>query len=364
MNRELSAYFDFLRFFAALAVLLGHMEQDGLYMSWLPLSRFSHAAVIVFFVMSGFIIYSTTVNAGRNASDYFIARASRIYSVALPAVIFSILCAWLFIQDIGPTGNYPSNYTSPSVTHTFSSLLFLNESWLNPAILTMNGPFWSLCYEVWYYVIFGLWLFVPGFYRWPAAILAATIAGPAIMVLFPIWLAGAWLAGNYERLRFSWSSGLATLLFVMSLAVIVAIDVLGIDHAIKDFLHQNVPGMWRLESSQRLITDLVIAFALLLNIVAFSYMPEKFRNFFSRFRNFFGYLAGFSFTLYLFHRPMTQLLGFHYPNTERSLLYSLLALSGLLLACLIISYVTERQLKGWRQMLRRLLLRPASDQRV
>lgn len=359
MNRELSAYFDFLRFFAALAVLLGHMEQDGLYMSWLPLSRFSHAAVIVFFVMSGFIIYSTTVNAGRNATDYCIARASRIYSVALPAVIFSTLCAWLFVQDIGPTGTYPSNYTPPSVIDTFSSLLFLNESWLNPSILTLNDPFWSLCYEVWYYVIFGLWLFVPGFYRWPAAILAALIAGPAIIALFPIWLAGAWLAGNYERLRFSLSGGLAALLFVLSLAVIVAIDLLGIDQAIKDSLHQHVAGFWRLEGSQRLITDFAIAFALLVNIVAFCYMPEKFRAVFLRFKNFFGYLAGFSFTLYLFHRPMTQLLGFYYPNTERSLVYSLLALSGLLLACLIISYVTERQLKGWRQLLRFILLRPA-----
>jgi len=359
MNRELSAYFDFLRFFAALVVLLGHMEQDGLYMSWLPLSRYSHAAVIVFFVMSGFIIYSTTVNAGRSATDYFIARASRIYSVALPAVIFSVLCAWIFVKDIGATGTYPSNYSSPSVIDTVSSLVFLNESWLNPAILTMNDPFWSLCYEVWYYVIFGLLLYIPGFYRWPAAILAALIAGPAIVALFPIWLAGAWLAGNYERLRFSWSGGVAALLFVTSILVIVAIDVLAIDRTVKDFLHQHVPGFWRLDNSQRLLTDFVIGFAILLNIVSFLYMPENFRTFFNCFRNFFGYLAGFSFTLYLFHRPMTQLLGFHYPNMNRSLLYSIVALSGLLLACWIISYVTERQLNGWRQVFRRLLLRPA-----
>lgn len=364
MNRELSAYFDFLRFFAALAVLLGHMEQDGLYMSWLPLSRFSHEAVIVFFVMSGFIIYSTTVKAGRNAVDYFIARASRIYSVALPAVIFSIICAWVFIQDIGATGIYPASYTSPSVIDTFSSLLFLNQSWLNTATLTMNDPFWSLCYEVWYYMIFGLWLFVPGFYRWPAAILAALIAGPAILALFPIWLAGAWLAANHERLNFSWSAGLAALLFLTSILVIIAIDVLAIDHAIKDFLHQHVPGFWRLERSQRLVTDFVIAFFLLLNIVAFSYMPKKFRAFFSHFRSLFGYLAGFSFTLYLFHYPMTQLLGFHYPNTERSLLYSILALSGLLLACLTISYVTERQLKRWRQFLRFICRVPPSKNRA
>lgn len=357
MNRELSSYFDFLRFFAALAVLLGHMEQDGLYMSWVPLSRYSHEAVIVFFVMSGFIIYSTTVNAGRSAMDYVIARVSRIYSVALPAVLFSVLCALLLLLNTESNGVYPSNYTSLSLKDVISSLLFLNESWQNSADLTMNGPFWSLCYEVWYYIIFGLWFFVQTLLRWLLVIFAAVIAGPAVIALFPIWIGGAWLAGNYQRLRFSSSAWLASILFVSGFAVILLSNTLGVALSIKDYLHLNVPGFWRLEGSQWLVTDFVVCLALMLNIAMFSYMPTGFRCFFSRFHSLFSYLAGFSFTLYLFHRPMTQLLGFYYPNTELSVLYSLLALVGLLLVCLIISYVTERQLNGWRQLLRRLLLR-------
>lgn len=351
MSRELSAYFNFLRFSAALAVLLGHMEQDGLYMSWLPLSWFAHEAVIVFFVMSGFIIYSTTINTGRSAMDYLVARASRIYSVALPAVIFSIVCAFLFIQDAGQSSAFPSNVISPSIVDTASSLFFLNQSWLNPAKLTMNGPFWSLCYEVWYYVIFGLWLFVPRAYCWPALILAAVIAGPAVIALFPIWLAGAWLVENNQRFNISLSGGGATLLFVASCVVIVAINILGIDLAVKDFLHRRVPGFWRLNYSQTLVTDFMISLALLLNIVTFSYLPSEVRNFFGRFKNILGYLAGFSFTLYLFHRPMTLMLGFYFPNTRQSVVYSLLAMVALLLLSLIISYATERQLNRCRRFL-------------
>lgn len=351
MSSELSAYLNFLRFSAALAVLLGHMEQDGLYMSWLPLSWFSHEAVIVFFVMSGFIIYSTTVNSGRNSIDYVIARASRIYSVVFPAVLFSIVCAILFIQNTGRVGNFPSNITSPSIIDTVSSLLFLNQSWQNPAKLTMNGPFWSLCYEVWYYVIFGLWLFAPRAYRWPAAIIAAMIAGPAVIALFPIWLAGVWLAKNHKRFDASAFSQIATLSFVASCAVIVAINILGVDLIVKDFLHQRVPGFWRLEYSQRLVTDIMVALAVLINIVAFYNLPPIFRNFFGRNKDVFGYLAGFSFTLYLFHRPMTIMLGFYYPNTGQSVVYSLLATAGLLLAGLMISYVTERQLGKYRKIL-------------
>lgn len=360
MSRELSSYFDFLRFFAALAVLIGHMEQDGLYMSWLPLYQFSHEAVVVFFVMSGFIIYSTTVKSGRSAMDYVIARASRIYSVALPAVLFSVLCALMFVEDIGPGGTYPSNYTSPSIVNTLSSLFFLNESWLNPAELSMNGPFWSLCYEVWYYVIFGLWLYAPHPLRWPLVILSTLIAGPIVIALFPIWLAGAWLAKYYQHLKFSWSSGLAIVIFMSGLLLIITINNLGFDIAIKNYLHHEISGFWMLDGSQRLVTDLVIALALMINIVAFSYLPAGFRNFFVRFQGAFGYLAGFSFTLYLFHRPMTQLLGFYYPNTEQSLTYSVLALFVVLLACLIISYITERQLNSWRCFFKNLVSRYAT----
>ena len=49
-------YINFLRFTAAIAVMLGHLDQDGIPMNWLPLAKFSHEAVIVFFVLSGFII--------------------------------------------------------------------------------------------------------------------------------------------------------------------------------------------------------------------------------------------------------------------------------------------------------------------
>lgn len=67
LKPALSAYLDCLRFIAAFAVLLGHMDQDGLSMVWMPLSRYSHDAVVIFFVLSGFIIVlgiSPKVGAG------------------------------------------------------------------------------------------------------------------------------------------------------------------------------------------------------------------------------------------------------------------------------------------------------------
>ncbi|MDP3537322.1 MAG: acyltransferase [Azonexus sp.] len=350
LDRSLSAYLDLLRFVAALAVLLGHMEQDGLYMSWMPLFAFSHEAVIIFFVMSGFIIYTSTLNSGRHWGDYAVARVSRVYSVALPAVIFSLFLSLTVAYASSPTEAQLSNFRPFSLWDVSSSLLFLNEAFGNKAGLSLNGPYWSLCYEVWYYVIFGVFLFVRNNQRafWLAA--AAIVAGPAVLALFPIWIMGALLAAKWEKFpaitqRVAWA------IFLGSIAVIILINASGVGTLIRVYLHDHVPGFWRLGSSQKLLTDYVTGIAVVLHIVAFSSLNAGFKAFFLRFEKIFKYLAGFSFTLYLFHRPLTQLAGYYMPNTEASIVRSLFVLFAILLMCVIISYGTERRLGFWRAFL-------------
>ena len=51
LKPALSAYLDHMRFIAALAALLRHMDQDGLSMAWMPLSRFSHAGGVFLFAL-------------------------------------------------------------------------------------------------------------------------------------------------------------------------------------------------------------------------------------------------------------------------------------------------------------------------
>lgn len=56
ISPALSSYLDGVRFVAALAVLFGHLSQDGFAMDWMPLAKFSHSVVILFFVLSGFTV--------------------------------------------------------------------------------------------------------------------------------------------------------------------------------------------------------------------------------------------------------------------------------------------------------------------
>ena len=308
LKPALSAYLDLMRFVAALAVLLGHMDQDGLSMSWLPLSRFSHEAVIIFFVLSGFIIYYSTTSRTTSWQQYMVARLSRVYSVALPSVVLcGLLALWLTQQSGFDPARY-SNYSQPTVSDTISSLLFLNQSWLNEADVPLNKPYWSLCFEVWFYVIFGAYLFARGRRRWLLVGVATLTAGPAVLALLPIWLMGAWLAAS-GRFDSHWAAWRAWMAFLVPIVFIVFINVSGIDAIIRQNLYDVVPGFWRLGVSQRLVTDHLIGAALCLHISAFTSLPATVQGLFVRYQKWFATLAGFSFTLYLFHRPMTQLLG-------------------------------------------------------
>ena len=345
-----SAYLDFVRFFAALAVLLGHLSQDGFDMSWMPLANMSHDAVIVFFVMSGFIIYSSTVGRGGSGLDYLVARASRIYSVALPAVLFCVALSLLVGWKAQPLIPSLPAWRPFSLSDIASSLLFTNESWsaFRPGTrLTLNGPYWSLCYEVWYYIVFGLYFFVRSAWRWPLVMLACLVAGPQIVVLLPIWCLGAWMAARRDSLP-RWSQRMGCFMFVAGPLLIVAINVSAIDQSIKVYLHNAVPGFWRLEGSQRLVTDHIVALAIAANLYAFSFLGPAVHRDFEHLRPMLARRAGFSFTLYLFHRPMTDLAGHLVPPTWRTVPASMLATLVFLALCWLISHGTEQRLPAWR----------------
>ena len=89
LNQPFSVYLDLVRFLAALAVVLMHMRMFRLVSipgseHWTLLGRES---VMAFFVLSGFVIAYTTQMRRPDALDFTVARAARIYSVALPVLL-------------------------------------------------------------------------------------------------------------------------------------------------------------------------------------------------------------------------------------------------------------------------------------
>ncbi len=356
LTPSFSSYLDFLRFGAALAVLLGHMVQDGFALGAIPIAHLSHEAVVVFFVMSGYIVYASTTSRQISAVEYVVARASRIYSVTLPAVVFCVVLSVVVAAAVPALAAQQPSWRPFSVADVVGSLTFLNESWAMPTDLTLNGPYWSLCYEVWYYVLFGIAFFGRGRWRWPLFCLAALVAGPAIMVLFPVWVFGAWLASNPNR-RLRVSAGAAVAIWIGSFVLVWLMQVSNLDQFAKSWLHDRVPGFWRLEAGQRLFTDYAVALMLGAHLAVYGSLPAAVQTFFIRSRNLWTALAGFSFTLYLFHRPLTALAGRIVSPEHQTVPLAVVVLVLVLAFCWLASFVTERQLPSWRSGMRRLLNR-------
>jgi peptidoglycan/LPS O-acetylase OafA/YrhL len=187
-----SVYLDLVRFLAALTVFGSH------YGTWhftggllYQLQPYGAGAVDVFFVLPGFVIGCATGERERDARSYDVNRTARLWSVALSALLLTLTLATVG----GALG--PEMYTTAALVHYSPdgtvwryavSALFLNQTWFLPVTPGTDWPYWSLGFEVWCYAIFGVALFAPSRFRMVATALAAVLAEPRVLAMFPLWL--------------------------------------------------------------------------------------------------------------------------------------------------------------------------------
>jgi peptidoglycan/LPS O-acetylase OafA/YrhL len=206
-----SVYLDIVRLFASLLVVFYHSNNRLISPQHPPLSAFGHEAVVVFFVLSGYVIAFVTANRERNAASYFSSRISRIYSVVIPVIALTFVLDF-FGQSINPD-LYKTNTTHDyALVRLISSTLFLNETWFLSLMMFSNVPYWSLCYEVWYYVLFGLACFAPRNYRVGLLCLGFLLLGPKLLLLAPLWFAGVFAYRFTSQKNLSLVAGIALVL--------------------------------------------------------------------------------------------------------------------------------------------------------
>lgn len=101
MNKPTSIYLDLIRFLAALTVFIVHANYDR-FTGGLPFFRhvagLGNDAVMVFFVLSGFVIAYVTSEKENTLRDYFASRFARLYSVAVPALVLTVALDWVGSQ--------------------------------------------------------------------------------------------------------------------------------------------------------------------------------------------------------------------------------------------------------------------------
>jgi len=304
LQPNLSVYLDLLRYFAALMVYLFHAGHFARYK--LPFfGTYGGLGVAVFFVLSGFVIAFSSTGKRRDIVDYFIARFARLWSVALPAILLTLvldtLGQWLALSAYAPMQPYPAYKW---VAASGITALFLNEIWFLDIWLGTNGPFWSLSYEFWYYAIFATLIYFRGWQRLAMAGLVIGFAGPGIIIAFPVWLLGV---GLFHLLRKHAAAG-RTLLGLGALLVSVAsltlyvmmggskiFTALPIVYPLVDLKPWGI-NFW----PQSYVVGLLIA----LNIYGFARMQQVFRNPSEKVVRLVRTTAETSFGLYLFHYPL------------------------------------------------------------
>lgn len=350
----LSWRLDLIRGLAASAVLFGHLRDHqftayrdlevgyagALNYVLYGLTHFGREAVMVFFVLSGFLVGGNAlvevVNKGRlNLGRYILARGTRMYVVLLPALLLGGML------DVA-VGN--SAYT----TRLEGSVFFGNLAFLQTICVPCfgsNAPLWSLANEFWYYMLWPLFLAVPVAGKRRVlhivllllALVGMSVVMPRIMELFPLWLLGVglrvappWFGGAVWKYVFLAALGGACI-WAARQDGLLADMVVGLTFA--GFL-------WHWITSARSVPRFLPGFSV--------------------------WLASFSFTLYAIHYPLIKWIyatfrsasGWQIPSTRAGpIQWAVLLLVAAVVYAVawIVYWFTERRTYAVRSWLRRRL---------
>jgi peptidoglycan/LPS O-acetylase OafA/YrhL len=320
------------------------------------ITGFGHSAVMIFFVMSGFLVGGKVLERLSQGTyswqKYAVDRSSRLYAVYVLALLLGGALDYLGFHHFNQFGLYDDSFSgripvvnfnfhqnlSPSV---FGLNLVMCQTILGP-VFGSNGPLWSLANESWYYLA-GPFLFALFFTRSRWRLLPAVVAlvllvwflPASILIYFLVWLLGAALYFvNCRALVPLWVS---LILFAVSFSV-ARLQYLSIPY-LADFL-------------------IGVSFALVINSAArgSSRLPGHDLN---------RKAADFSYSVYLCHFPFLVFVlsalyeatgfGLREPRTVWS--------AGLFLIILVLAYgwcygvslLTERQTPRIREWLKRCL---------
>jgi len=354
MSREFSLYLDLVRFVAAFMVLLSHANSRDLTERVIPFSNLGHSAVVVFFVLSGFVIAYVTERKEPSARAYAASRMARIYSVALPALLVTI------IADSVGERLQPSVYVGET-THDWgllrvvTSALFMNEFWGVSITTFSNVPYWSLCYEVWYYVLFGLFVFWRGSGRVMVLVLGALLAGAKILLLFPIWLLGVYL----WRSKF-WSelgAKRGTAIYAFSWVLLLLFHTFDLNSRLSDMIKEVVGSDFhtRMTFSKMFIGDYVLAIIVFLNFAGFRAADKILGTPLRAVTKPIRWAASFTLSIYLFHKPLLLFYAALLHGDPKGMYFYVSVLTLVLLTIVGLAMVTEHQKDRFRQVFIRAL---------
>ncbi len=376
MKENVSTFLDMSRWLAALLVVVNHarslvlvdfsdVQNKNILAKALYLATgLGHEAVVIFFVISGFLVGGLTLDRwqsrGPDMRAYASARVSRIYTALVPALIIGFALDYIGMRWFNASAIYTSispyhiasiNYTMVSTMNlpTLIGNLFMMQGTLTQPLGT-NGALWSLAYEWWYYCIFACVaaaMTTGGNRRFAYAAGAFLIA---VLLPFKLVLWGViWVVGIFTHrwIRSTAWRPAPWLGMGLFLATLVASRL---SHNVAA-LENSVAGSFA--------RDFILGLGYALALASSSRMSRRGQP--MRFARVHQELAQFSYTTYLFHLPALFLIcGAIYQVSGQPFLQQphlaglsyLLGVTALAYAyCFAMSMVTERYTTSVRRRL-------------
>lgn len=223
-----------VRGFAAVYVLLHHLNPLA-GTPFEPILKFGQEAVILFFLVSGFVIAYSQIGARakRSPLGFLEHRAIRIYPIFLISMVLAAFAAAV-------SGRSECISTKAVIGNLLmlQDIAFLKSgTWVEP--FCSNSPLWSLSYEWWFYVAFAV-LFASDRLSMKArriGVAAASLFGTVLFLLHPsqpllfasyfsLWWAGLELSLEFvHRKKTSFRAQRFPIFLLVACAAIWAIPV-------------------------------------------------------------------------------------------------------------------------------------------
>lgn len=349
MKKEFSLYLDLVRFIASLLVVIYHSNIRSVITEKLPFSDHGHASVIVFFVLSGYVISYITATRESEPIDYWSSRLSRFYSLAVPVVL---LCPILDLAGEALASKFYVDKTTHDLAwlRIITSLTFLNEVWTISIMSFSNVPYWSLCYEMWYYAIFAAVTFTGGSVRLLLVSLSLAVLGPKIALLAPIWILGVVLHRHEGLYRIPHWQGWT--LFLLSWPLYILFQQYQLTEYGSQILRQWIGEQWHrdLTFSKFFITDYLLALIIAANFIGFRVIAHNFARPLQSCEKAIRWLSGYTFSLYIFHQPLLQFFAAVINGDPNGKLFYFEVIAATLLSIILIGTYTEQKrhhLRSW-----------------
>jgi peptidoglycan/LPS O-acetylase OafA/YrhL len=250
----------------------------------------------------------------------------------------------MLTQSIRPADGAPDFQVARWYLYVPMHLLFTGEQWNLSQTPPWLTPYWSLGFEVWYYVLFGAIMYSRGLVRVLLAALILMVMGHKLWLLLPVWMSGTYLYSHQKRLPISTMG--ARIGCALTIAALVLYQVSGTD----DYLRTLGNSLWpfaglKLGSADRYLADYVVCAIIYLH---FAFARQADFKLLASVQGPIRTLAAYTFTLYLVHYPVMCAWHAFYRHDNTSA-WDIGALTACIcLACYLLGFLTEHR-KMWFQ---------------